>query len=398
MDDHPAGTRAPVNDSLKAVASDRRGRDWPLVVRRAREDDREPVLEFASRTWDGWDYIPHAWPHWMAAQDGVVLVATGGLTASGEAPRDADGVEIAADRPIAVARVAMLSSSEAWLEGIRVDPRVRGLAVATDLQVAELLWAAVSGASVVRYATSERNEASHRLGGRHGFETVVRIRRWEWRADRADGEDGDDEEEDVSGFDEATLRQANRLRATALDRLDERGCIASGSEADRWWRRVEADPTFLAGQRLYENRGWTMQELTRGLFDLHLRRGEVITWGRPDGDESWALALMLREAAPAEDARVALSLFVGTGAATTELAAAIREAAADAVSFWLADPDPPLLGGRSATLTDAGFRPRDWSLDILGRLLGADHPLPQPDHPSALVLADEPAAVRIPEA
>jgi hypothetical protein len=39
-----------------------RKRDWPLIVRRARESDKAAVLEFASDTWDGWDYIPHAWP------------------------------------------------------------------------------------------------------------------------------------------------------------------------------------------------------------------------------------------------------------------------------------------------------------------------------------------------
>ena len=82
-------------------------RDWPLVVRRARADDQAAVLTFASRTWDGWDYIPNAWPHWLAAADGVLLVATAGRAPDGSPPRDADGTEIPADRPIAVARVAM---------------------------------------------------------------------------------------------------------------------------------------------------------------------------------------------------------------------------------------------------------------------------------------------------
>ena len=46
--------------------------------------------------------------------------------------------------------MAMPALGEAWLEGIRVDPRVRGMNVATDLQVAELHWAVANGAHVVR--------------------------------------------------------------------------------------------------------------------------------------------------------------------------------------------------------------------------------------------------------
>ena len=38
------------------------GRAWPLIVRPRREEDRDAVLGFATRTWHDWDYIPNAWP------------------------------------------------------------------------------------------------------------------------------------------------------------------------------------------------------------------------------------------------------------------------------------------------------------------------------------------------
>ena len=53
-------------------------RPWPLVVRRARPGDEAAVMAFATSTWNGWDYMPRAWPRWMEAADGVMLVGTVG--------------------------------------------------------------------------------------------------------------------------------------------------------------------------------------------------------------------------------------------------------------------------------------------------------------------------------
>ena len=129
------------------------------------------MLSFATRTWDGWDYIPDVWDRWLTAPDGVLLVATVGGTGAvgGAAAVDADGSPLEEGQPVAVTRLAMLSEDECWLEGIRVDPRVRGMNVATDLQVAELRWAVAHGMRVIRYATGQDNEGSHRLGARHGI-------------------------------------------------------------------------------------------------------------------------------------------------------------------------------------------------------------------------------------
>ena len=150
--------------TVAAPAKDPSKTNLPIAVRRAKASDKEAVLSFATRTWDGWDYIPEVYDDWLVATDGVLLVATS----------QAD------DRPIALTRLAVLSDDEGWLEGIRVDPAVRGRGVATNLQIAELAWARAHDLRVLRYMTGQGNEGSLKLGAHHGF-AVVGDRRFHGR-------------------------------------------------------------------------------------------------------------------------------------------------------------------------------------------------------------------------
>jgi RimJ/RimL family protein N-acetyltransferase len=377
------------------------GRNWPLVVRRARAEDRDPVLGFASRTWDGWDYIPHAFDAWLDAPDGELLVGAVGDVAEGDRPLDHEGRPLETGDVIAVARVARLSNDEAWLEGIRVDPRVRGMAVATDLQVAELRWAAPL-ATVVRYATGERNEASHRLGARHGFELLASFRSYRWSAD------GSEEErrspESPSGFDDGPRAAATARRQELLAELGAAGLVAPVDEADRWWESLSRDATFLAGQRLYEQRGWTLQELDQARFESHLQRTEVLVVGEPgEGGGSyrpgrdWALAILPAEVFPSEDVSLHLGLLCGEGRSALRLVSdicrsAASRGAADGTSDSLRFRQPqgsPLLEGHEADFAAAGFAVREWKLHILARPLDADHPPPELPDPSVLVIEED---------
>jgi GNAT superfamily N-acetyltransferase len=351
-----------------------------MTVRRARAEDREAVLGFASATWDGWDYIPHAWPVWLEATDGVLLVVAAAEPGDGSAPRDREGRPLPAGQPVAVARVAMLSPTEAWVEGIRVDPRVRGMDVATNLQVAELQWAAAQGANVVRYATGAGNEASHRLGARHGFELLAAFRTYRWS-------ETDDEKlhhDDKSAFVPEIREAASAVRRAVLSRLDAEGLVARLDDADRWWPRVAADATFLAGRRLYERRGWTLQELSESAFRAHLSRGEVIV----AGDTTWALAILERQAQPSEDASLHLALLCGEGATALELASTVRRAAGNSLRFRLAADEPALLRGREHAFAEAGFRAGGSLLHILARPIDDAHSPPQPADPSLLSIAN----------
>ena len=42
--------------TVEAPTTDPATTNLPIAVRRARSSDRDPVLAFASRTRDGWDY------------------------------------------------------------------------------------------------------------------------------------------------------------------------------------------------------------------------------------------------------------------------------------------------------------------------------------------------------
>ena len=325
-----------MSGTASASRSGQTGRpaDLPIRVRRARPADTRAVLDFTRATWDGWDYLPSVWQAWLEAPDGVLLVALP------DAPHQLDlfGRPLSPDRPIGVARVAMLSEREAWLEGLRVDPGVRTRGVARLLHGAALAWARAQGARWVRYATGEDNEGSHRLGAHHGFRLLRPWRSYqppsEDDSDDADGivEDGEQTIYDVAADDDQFADLADEpagevpedveARATGIElpetELAGHGRIAGeGAEpplpeaarpgapaatpadarrrlhraglaldphsppavADAWWERLAADGTFRAGDRLCEARSWAFQELTRERFEAYVRAGEVLVSG-----------------------------------------------------------------------------------------------------------------------
>src|SRR5438309_11693821 len=73
-------------------------------IRPARPEDREAVLAFCRQTWEWGDYIAHVWDEWLHDPKGILFVAT------------VDG------KPVAVSHLQMLNETDAWLEGMRVDP------------------------------------------------------------------------------------------------------------------------------------------------------------------------------------------------------------------------------------------------------------------------------------
>lgn len=338
------------------------------------------MLSFATRTWDDWDYIPQVWDRWLAATDGVLLVAsTGGTDA-----RDADGGPLQADQAIAVARLAMLSGDEGWLEGIRVDPRVRGMNVATDFQVAELRWAAAHGVRVVRYATGQDNAGSHRLGARHGFSLLGE---WRWY-----GVDDEDESIPPPSDDTSTSGSPATLAET---------------DAESWWPRVAADESLRRGHGLYERRAWALQELTEERFRGHVSRGQVSVW--PDADAgttgggevavSWALAIDRDEGWGDEDPSLPASpaLLIGDGLAALELIRSMSGGRPGVPRVRLPDVDPPILDIAAVTAwAAAGWKPRDRTLHILTRPLDAAHPVPEPDEAALLEMAEEPRPIARP--
>jgi GNAT superfamily N-acetyltransferase len=355
-------------------------RRWPLVVRRAREEDRESVLRFASETWHGWDYVPNAWPVWLSASDGAFLVGTVGEPGAA----DAAGEPLDTGQVVAITRVALAAPKEAWLEGIRVDPRVRGMGVAADLQIAELQWVAAQNASVVRYATGANNEGSHRLGAKDGINLLVVFRSLWWT------EDPEADEDELSAFDADVRAAVTAKREMVLGELARRGSIAHPADADVLWRLVLEDPSFQAGLRLYEPRAWAMNELTHDAFVRHLERGEVVVSGIPanDSPEGWALAIVPSVQLPSEDSALRAALLVGGVEPAIQLLETVRSVAGETLRLRLAEAGP-LFADNLDRFGAAGYRSPKWAMHILARRMDDGVPIPAPD-PGRVVLADQP--------
>jgi GNAT superfamily N-acetyltransferase len=342
---------------MAAPARDRASTNQPIAVRRARAADKDVVLAFASQTWDGWDYIPEVWDEWLTADDGVLLVAT---------TQDDD------DRPIAITRLAVLSRDEGWLEGIRVDPALRGRGVATNLQIAELAWARAHDLRVLRYLTGQGNEGSIKLGAHHGFRTIG-DRRFHGRSA------GDDDEPGDRLATLAALQVAGVLMTTDADT----------AAVDVAWRIVETDATFQAGGQLYEDRPWTVQRLDRDRFEAHVRAGEVL-----HDAVGPAIAVMPRIATLAQDDRPHFAIVAGDGHGALRLALAAEAAAGRPIAIRMTDPAPMFA---DPTVADAwaaaGLGARGWANPLLERHLPPGEPLPPPEPAGALRFGDAPARV-----
>ena len=334
----------------------------PLTVRLARPDDTEAVLAFTRDTFDGWDYVPEVWAGWLAAPDGLVLVAE----ATDPARAAALGLP---EGPLAMARLALLSPDEGWLEGMRVHRAARGLRVATTLQVALLAWTQAQGARVVRFATGETNEGSRRLGARAGFALVGR-----WRSYQpAEAEAAETKDPAAQSSD----RPAHRLRAAGL---------LLEPDADglrRWWARVEADPAVHLAAGLYESRAWSWQALTAGRMAAHARAGQVVA---AESGDWWALGILAHddEGVPLADPRFAL--LAGDETLALRLIEETRRVAGRPVHLRLPEETTLPEGlpeGRArpigaATLAAAGLVPNERAMVVLEMPLvdAAGRPVP----------------------
>jgi ribosomal protein S18 acetylase RimI-like enzyme len=200
-------------------------------LRPARTEDAAAVAEFTRDTWPDRavdDYVPRAVERWVeaAGSDRHALVA--------EVDGDVAGV----------VQGTMLSSWEAWAQGLRIDPAHRGVGLGTRLTNAVFEWAREHGAATIRNLVFSWNAPSLGLSRGVGFEPCTEFR-WAMPAPDPD--------------------------AAPAMRVDE-------DAADAWafWTDSAARE-HLCGLALDRAEPWALSELTREAVETAAGDGRLLT-------------------------------------------------------------------------------------------------------------------------
>ncbi|MEO8286800.1 MAG: GNAT family N-acetyltransferase [Chloroflexota bacterium] len=194
-----------------------------FVYRDVTPDDKPQVLAFTASTWEHGDYIDQVFDDWLADPDGRFLAAEERST----------GIVAAIDK------LTMLSPTEAWFEGLRVNPAFRGRGLASTLQRFMIGEAAQLRARSVRLLTLITNLPIHKAAYRDGFTLVGIVRFWKW--DQASTQPAPEPQADAFPLRHAAPDEANALY--------------------EWWRRASA---FQTAGLVHEN--WTFAETSAGAW------------------------------------------------------------------------------------------------------------------------------------
>lgn len=112
-----------------------------IAIRPARAEDQAAVLAFC----EPGDYIEYLWDTWLANEQGQIFIAT------------------ADEQPVGVMNMQMLTESDAWLQGLRVDPLYRRQGIAGALHEAATAEAMRHNATYVRLTVENDNIPSLNL-------------------------------------------------------------------------------------------------------------------------------------------------------------------------------------------------------------------------------------------
>ncbi len=194
--------------------------DVDVTIRPATHDDYEGVAVFTEDTWSdrgGSDYIPSVYHDWIEKDDAATLLADAG------------------DRIAGIAQIVVLSSDEAWAQGMRVNPQDRGRGISVAVNTALFDWAREHGATVARNMVFSWNVAGLGASYAAGFRPCTAFR---WSHPTPDP--------DASG-------------------ADGHETVADPSVAWRAWADSDARRS-LEGLALDLGESWAMRELTPDLL------------------------------------------------------------------------------------------------------------------------------------
>ena len=242
-----------------------------FLIRPARAADKEAVLAFCVHTFEWGDYLHEVWNEWFADPQGKLLVAT------------------LDDVPVGVAKVTLLTPTEAWLEGLRVDERHRRKGLGWQFQTRCLQTALELGVDVARLATQSKNSPVHGMAARSGMRHVA---------------------------------SALCLVAPSLPSdEDVPPLVALGVQDWPWVARHILHSLTLAQMHGLYGAGWTWEALTETKLRRHLGRGQVLALQR--GDEEMASVAIVMDPEPHWKS-LPVALVDASGPGAHELARALR--------------------------------------------------------------------------
>ena len=122
-----------------------------VELRPARWEDQTAVAALAAQIWNGEDYLADCFADWLRETDGQFTLAI-------------------IDKQLAACnKLTRVGSSEWWLEGLRVDPRYRGIGLARLLHDYAIELARKHGNGRIRLATACDNPAVPRIALKTDF-------------------------------------------------------------------------------------------------------------------------------------------------------------------------------------------------------------------------------------
>lgn len=139
--------------------------DPEFTVRQARLADHESVAAFTETTWEGGDYVPDVFPQWVEG-DGQTQRTFVVDVAGRDGP----------DAIAGVVSIVLVSETEAWGQGLRVNPTYRGQGISTTVSHAGFDWAAERGATVIRNMVFSWNAAGLGQSRHVGYRPATEFR------------------------------------------------------------------------------------------------------------------------------------------------------------------------------------------------------------------------------
>ncbi len=128
-----------------------------------RPEDKPALVEIASRIWEGSDYLPGVFDEWVADARGEFAAVFRGGSLAG------------------CAKLTFLTDTDAWLEGLRKDPRVIETGLGREVTAHFLsVLAAREDLTSIRLATYVKNHASIATSEHLSFRvrTVLSVKAW----------------------------------------------------------------------------------------------------------------------------------------------------------------------------------------------------------------------------